>query len=126
MSIVYVVQMPHIKKWDGKLVPQFDTSPANMFGRVVEILKPSLSPFEPQTVLRELNVQLEDFCDDDWLLLIGNPILISMAFAIAADVNDGRVRVLQWHGKRREYTPVEIDMDWEFEEEKELPEEQLT
>lgn len=114
---VFVVQEQH--RFDhsiGRLVPKFDLSPAEQHGRLVYLLSPTASPFSlgsvdtPGTVLAELMDKLQQFGDDDHLLLIGNPVLIGVATAIAADCNDGRVRLLQWSGKDRRYISVSASL----------------
>jgi hypothetical protein len=44
------------------------------------------------------------------LLLIGNPILIGCAVAIAARANAGRVKLLQWSGTDQRYVTVQVDL----------------
>jgi len=53
-----------------------------------------------------MHERLSDFCNDDHLLLIGNPGLIGMATTIAARYNDGSVKLLQWSGRHNEYTEI--------------------
>lgn len=106
---VFVVQKT--MRWDstkGELVPKFDVSPAAEYGTVDYLLSPTASPFRPEALLGELHDKLKDFGPEDHLLLIGNPVLIGMAVAIAADYTDGEVKVLQWSGKARKYLPVAI------------------
>lgn len=110
--VVYVVQFQH--HWDphlGKLVPRFDLSDAERLGRLVYLLSPSAKPGDPR-VVPELCHRLSQYRDGDHLLLIGSPVLIGIAFAIAARANDGRVSALQWSGKLRRYTAIESDLAW--------------
>ncbi|QYW02136.1 hypothetical protein CPT_Sonora_033 [Stenotrophomonas phage Sonora] len=109
MSRVFVVQNQH--RWDGTLgqfVPKFDLSPAQVFGDIVPLLSPTASPFNLGSILGELRSKLSDFRDDDYILCVGNPILIALTFAIAADVNGGTATALQWSGKDRRYLPVGV------------------
>lgn len=106
---VFVVQKT--MRWDrdkGDLVPKFDVSPASEYGTVDYLLSPTASPFRPQALLGELHDKLKTFGPDDHLLLIGNPVLIGMAVAIAADYTYGEVNVLQWSGKAGKYLPIAI------------------
>lgn len=104
---VYVIQDT---KWvdpkDGQLKPKFDLSPALEFGELSFLLGSNASPFNLGPVLPELHERLKDFNDDDHLLLIGSPVLLGLAVAIAADVNDGNVKMLQWSGAKRCYISV--------------------
>lgn len=114
MSRVFVVQNQH--RWDPrleKLVPKFDLTPAQEYGKIEFILGANANPFNPELIVPEMQDKLSEYSDEDFLLLIGNPILIGWATAIAADANDGFVRLLQWSGKDRKYISVQADIfDW--------------
>ena len=51
-----------------------------------------------------------DFSDDDWLLAMGDPAIIGIAFAIAASINHGRVNLLKWDKIERSYYPVKVNL----------------
>jgi hypothetical protein len=57
-------------------------------------------------VIAELREKLKDYRDGDHLLLVGNPVLIGLSVALAADFNEGRVSLLQWSGKDQRYIAV--------------------
>lgn len=104
---VYVVQ-DH-RRYDrekGEYVPAHDLSPALEYGELVYLLTPTAAPWRPDLVIPELRKGLADFRNDDFLLLNGNPILIGWATAVAADINDGFVQLLQWHGREQKYIPI--------------------
>lgn len=104
---VYVVQDHRRYNRDtGEYESVHDLSPAEEFGEVKYLLTPTAAPWSPETVMPELWTGLREFSDSDYLLLTGNPVLIGWATAIAADTNDGRVNLLQWHGRERRYIPV--------------------
>lgn len=107
MSKVFVVQDA---KWvdpkDGQLKPKFDFTPAAEFGELVFLLGSSASPFNLPPVLSELQERLKGITEDDYLLLVGNPVLLGLAVAIAADYNDGSITMLQWSGAKHAYIPV--------------------
>lgn len=110
MSRVFVVQNQHRYDRESRtFVPKYDVSEANQFGEVVELLSPTAAPFHPEPILDELREKLNDFGDDDFILCIGNPLLLAWAYAIAADVNEGTVRALQWSGKDHRYLPVKVE-----------------
>ena len=92
---------------NNSLVSKFDFREAEKFGEISFLLKPNANPFSPNVgVVAELTDKLHDFSDRDFLLLTGNPILIGWATAIAARMNEGRVRMLQWNGRRQCYLEV--------------------
>ncbi len=99
-------------KWvdpkDGKLKSKFDYSAAGVYGEVVELLQPGASPFDLPPVVRDLRAGLANFCCSDYLLLVGSPVLIGLAVAVAADFNLGHVAMLQWSGAKRQYIPCRV------------------
>lgn len=109
MSRVFVVQKT--MRWDeskGELVPKFDLEPAREYGELEFLLSPTAAPFNPETILGELHRKLADIQETDYLLLVGNPVLIGMVCAIAADYSQGCFNMLQWSGKERKYLPVKV------------------
>ena len=105
---VWVVQNQHRWDRDGHVfVPKYDVSPAKDFGTLFDLLSPTAAPFNPDPIIAELTKKLRDFCDEDSLLAIGNPVLIGWATSIAAGYNGGRVRSLQWSGRDQRYIAVE-------------------
>ena len=110
MSRVFIVQNQH--RWDTRVeafVPKFDFTRAEKYGELVSLLSPTAAPFNPRSILDELRTKLRDYGDDDYLLLIGNPMLIGYTVAIAADINDGRVNLLQWSGSEKGYIAVHAE-----------------
>ena len=61
-------------------------------------------------VAHKLRKELKDFCDEDYLLLIGDPAIIAVCGAIAAEVNGGRFKVLKWDRNDKRYYDLEIDL----------------
>lgn len=107
MTVFVIQQQMRLDSVTGNLVPRFTSiDKALRFGKIEFLLSPSASPFAPALVLGDLHEKLRNFNDKDCLLLIGNPVLIGMATAIAGHYNQGRVRFLQWSGRHSEYTEV--------------------
>lgn len=111
MGKVYVVQN-HLRydPEQGELVPRYNISPAERFGKLTFILSPRANAQRPEEVVAKMDLILAGFTDDDYLLPIGNPALIGWAMAIAAAHNGGRVQLLVWSGKERAYTPVKSSL----------------
>lgn len=104
---VYVVQDPRrYDKATGKYTRVFNITPAKEYGELVYLLTPTAAPWNTDSVIFDLWERLGSFGDDDYLLMIGNPILIGWATAIASEVNNGKVAALQWNGKERKYIEV--------------------
>jgi hypothetical protein len=110
MPRVFVTQLPHrLDRSTGRLEPVFDITPAGRYGQVEFLLKPGAKPFDP-AVLDELRRGLEDFQDDDFLLLLGSPAIMGWACALAADYNDGKVKILQWSNTEQDYVVVAAEL----------------
>ena len=58
----------------------------------------------------KLKKELSTFCDDDYLLLMGDPAIIALAGAVASDVNGGRFKILKWDRDEKKYYDIEIDL----------------
>lgn len=106
MSKVYVVQRQLRRDESGRMVFAHDFTPAENFGRIVVLLDHSASPYATKSVCTVLHNALCEFSDDDYLLLVGAPSLIGAAMSIAADYNDGRVKVLNWSKAENTYVPA--------------------
>ena len=107
MTVYAVQQQMRYDSEAGKLVPRFESIfKAEAWGDIVYLLSSSAHPFDSERVIGDLHQKLQDFSDEDHLLLIGNPGLIGMATAVAAHYSNGSVRFLQWSGRHSEYTEV--------------------
>lgn len=106
MSTVYLVQDTKWVDKDGQLKSKFDFSAATQYGELVELLEPGASPFDLAPVIYRLQDRLRNFSRTDYLLLVGSPVLIGLAVAIAANYGDGDVAMLQWSGAKRQYIPA--------------------
>ena len=58
----------------------------------------------------KLKKELSTFCDNDYLLLMGDPAIIAVAAAAAAKINNGRFKVLKWDRDDKTYYDIEIDL----------------
>jgi hypothetical protein len=110
MDLVMTVFLVQNTKWidqkDGRLKSKFDFTAATQFGELHELLAPSASPFDLPPVVHALQIGLANFSNQDYLLLVGSPVIIGCAVAIAASYNDGQVGMLQWSGAKRQYIPA--------------------
>lgn len=107
MTVFVVQQQMQFSSESQELIPRFPSiNKAESWGVLKFILSPSAHPFNPEIVLGDMHEALSGFSDDDYLLLIGNPILIGMATTLAAYYNNGKVNFLQWSGKHQRYTMI--------------------
>lgn len=99
MAVVYVVQE----------VENRNLTPAASFGTVVTLLPPGQVSFSAGAVVHQLRQRLQKFTDKDYLLLIGDPVAIGLACAVAAQANNGRINLLKWDRQQYKYFPLSVD-----------------
>src|SRR5690348_2003306 len=95
---VYIVQQPAtFDRGNGGFVAKYDLSPAKQFGKLVFIMPPGNVFLHqlPAATLHMRNV-LAGFQPCDFLLAIGDPILIAAAAMIAGQKTGGELRMLKW------------------------------
>jgi len=78
-------------------------------------LEPLTNPFDqihinPARLVAQIRRKLHRFSGDDWLLAMGDPAIIGVAFAIASEQNHGRVNLLKWDKMEKSYYPVKISL----------------
>lgn len=109
MTVFVVQKQMRFDHSKGDLVPKFPSiTKAEKFGEIVYLLSPTASPFGAQKLVEEMKKKLDSYGNTDYLLLVGNPVLIGMASAIAADHNLGLLNLLQWSGRDKDYIPVQV------------------
>jgi hypothetical protein len=116
-SRVFVVQEP-LRRTPNGVMPRYDYATITPYGDMVFLFtwgqlkeEDCLAPSAMPTLMRQLRERLADFSDNDYLLPVGNPALCAMAAMVCGDVNEGRVRILDWQRNEREYREVQIDLD---------------
>ena len=88
-----------------------DLAKATQFGRLVALLpRHSHVSMSTQPVLRELRNKLKDFSDSDYLLPLGDPAAIVLCGLVAAENNNGRLKLLKWDGHQKSYYEVVVDV----------------
>lgn len=106
MSRVFIVNEPLRRTDEGTYVRHMDTSSASEFGEVVYLLPPGFPPNDPEGSLPALREKLADFSADDYLVMIGHPMLISWTAALAARAAGGKLKILQWNRNLQRYMAV--------------------
>lgn len=107
MAVVYVVQKQ--MRWDDRkrgLVPRFNMEPARQYGDLCYLLPSEAEPHNPEEVVDQLFKRLKDMTPDDYLLLVGNPVLIGLAAAVASEHTEGKLNFLQWNAREKRYLAV--------------------
>jgi hypothetical protein len=85
--------------------------PAEKYGKIEILLPPGLQVgFSAGQAVRAIDAKLSNFCDKDFLVLIGDPVCIGVAVAMACKWNQGRANLLKWDRQTSVYFPVLIDL----------------
>lgn len=118
MATVYFVQEPLKRDRGGNIVSRFNLGTAERYGRIVYLfswgeLKDGTILTDTPALLARLREKLAEYSDRDWIVPAGNPALIALATLVAADMNEGRVQILDWIRDDGCYREVTIDMEWE-------------
>jgi hypothetical protein len=90
--------------------PTRDISGAAYYGSLETIIPARWSVMATSKVISTLREKLRGFCDEDFLLPMGDPSIMIMAGAIAAAYNHGKVRILKWDNKAHAYIPIEANL----------------
>ena len=62
----------------------------------------------PYTLKMKKNLQ--DFRKEDYLLAVGDPVIIGISTAAVSDVTSGQFNMLKWDKREYRYYPLEVDM----------------
>ena len=109
MSKVYVPQEP--TRWDDTVklhMPTADLTPVLRYGELLVCLPPNVSLYMPEVVYAALKEFMRGFTQDDYVVAIGSPVLISMASIIASKVCNGPIKLLTWDRKQSQYLQWKI------------------
>ena len=84
--------------------------PAAAFGEI-EFLLPATSNimFAPAPTVNRIRYGLKDFSEEDYLLLIGDPLAIGVATAVA-NQHVKTIKFLKWDNRQYKYYPVEVEL----------------
>lgn len=115
MSRVFIPYNPLQRdRRTGELVERLDArgkAKAEQYGELVFLFSPNVKPFNTEPLIKELREKLADFSEDDYVLMIGNPIIMSLVSTVASDASDGPIKFLQW--TNGDYVPVDADLGLE-------------
>jgi hypothetical protein len=86
------------------------------FGDLVFVTSSDLNALESSPrnaqVTSEIVRKLATFTEDDYLLLVGSPVLIGVCFHVAAiNLGDaGKIKLLQWDRQSTCYVPLSVSL----------------
>ena len=101
-KFVYVVQQP---------APNINILSASDFGYLVICLpnrEQAIYSTAPYT--QKMQKNLQDFRKEDYLLAVGDPVIIGISTATVANVTNGQFNMLKWDKREHRYYPLEVDM----------------
>lgn len=115
MPKVYIVQEPNrVTVVDGvvtNVIPTYNYDPAKVYGELVYCMRHGNARFSARQTVLELRHALRNFTVDDFILPTGDPGVIGMAIALAAKQTLGKVKVLRWMRKDKDYLVMEYDLN---------------
>lgn len=114
MGRVFVVQEP-LKRVGDQTVPRINYNTLTPYGEIKFLftwgeLRDDDRLENPAALIWKLRASLHNFRDDDYIVCLGNPALIGMAITVAAECNNGFVRILDWIRDDRRYRVVDMDL----------------
>ena len=98
---VYVIQQP---------APNINILSASDFGYLVICL-----PNREQAILsttpyvHKMRKNLRDIRSQDYLLAVGDPVIIGISTSMVSKATNGRYNMLKWDRQEKRYYPLEID-----------------
>ena len=95
MPTVFVVQDPQDK----------NILPARDHGTLLVMLQHSDIAKGTEHCIERMAKLLQDMQQGDFILPIGDPVLIGIAFHMAFTLLEGRVKVLRWNREKYTYNP---------------------
>jgi hypothetical protein len=107
---VFIPQEPRKRNDNGDWVALFDLTPALKFGELVVLLPHGPMMLDTNLVLGSLKAKLTDFCQDDYLMLIGDPTIIAASVMVASFITDGYVKVLKYDRLEHKYNSMIFDL----------------
>lgn len=101
MATVFVTQLPS-RRENGVWIPILDITPAKEFGEL-NIMSPSgMNQVTLQNIILPIQQKLQAFKDDDYLLPLGDPLLMVLASAFLG-ARRKHFNVLKWDRKVAKY-----------------------
>jgi len=109
---VFITQVPSRRDHNSNMwLPTVNISPAEEHGEVVQLLPPGAQFFAASETTRLIKQRLHelDYQQGDFLLPMGNPIIMAVASAVAARRSNGCLKILVWDKHQSRYIAYELD-----------------
>ena len=99
---VYVVQQP---------APNINILSASDFGYLVICLpNRDQAIYSTAPYVQKMTKNLQNIRKEDYLLAVGDPIIICLSGIIASDNTNGQFNMLKWDKREYRYYPLDFDM----------------
>lgn len=96
----------------GDVENKFNLKPALKFGRIIYLMRwTELRNFSEADVLLKMEKEMSDFGDDDYILMAGNPAIMSAMAVRAALSNRGSVNMLLWENHSNSYRVLQFNFE---------------
>ena len=107
-SVVYVIQeLPGTRMG----APKFNIMGASRYGKIVTLLpENSQIIMSPGPLIFKLRKLLNNFTENDYLLLTGDPAIIGVACSIVSDITTGKFNFLKWDRQEKMYYPIKVNL----------------
>jgi hypothetical protein len=99
-----------VKVWVSYADNRKDLSDAERFGELRDVFSSVGREYNGSKLIAHARAVLSKSHDDDYLLIIGDPTLSGICFAVMSELH-GRVRVLRWNRDDFAYRPLELDFE---------------
>ncbi len=104
---IYVPQEPTKRDpISGQRSPLYDLSPALKFGSLKVLLPHGIMLLNTTPIVETLKRDMADFCDEDYVMCIGDPSAIAAAVMVASSINEGRVKLLKYSREEKLYNLI--------------------
>jgi len=111
MPKVYIVQEMMVKDKDNKTMkPMHRFGAGAKYGELVVVLPHSELGLQLDSTVSTIKEKLKDITEDDYLILVGNPIAMAIAATVAARKTGGKLKTLQWDKRYKLYVPLTADV----------------
>lgn len=111
MGKVYIIQQPMRRNSrSGEWEPSMNLNPAAAYGDIEVLLNHQEAALTPQPMIQKLKRLLNNFCDDDFLVAVGDPTAIAAAAMVASWFNNGRVKMLRWDKRSKNYIKINLEI----------------
>ena len=99
---VYVIQQP---------APNINILSASDFGYLVICLpNRDQAIYSTAPYVQNMTKNLRNIRKEDYLLAVGDPVIIGISTAVVNDVTNGQFNILKWDKREYRYYPLEVDM----------------